>query len=428
MENERFNDLISQGVSLMSSEKYDAARNLFLLAIDIKSDSFDAYTHLGNAYANLQEYDSAIDSFKKALIINPNSGETLYSIASIYLLKNDKLKAVEYLNKAEACGFVKAELYQMLALIFYEADDVPQALRNITRAINADPLDGAYRLFKARIYLAENKYDEALETLEEMGKVLPDAFEAYGLASQIYSAQGKYEDALRICEEGVCRFPNDANLAIAKLKVLVEMQDDKKAVEFIENMRDCGLYSKVVKEATIQEAIILLREMRIDDTVALLKKTNQELDGDTDIIYLLLDVFGKSEKYDEVIKYSELLLKMNPGVYYEATAKYFHAHALDKLGKSDEAQKEYKKLTSEIRKLTIENPSFYEGYIYRLMSHTRLGEFDKALELADYIEELHPDLADSHAFRYFIYKEKGDAEKAESEKNAALSIKPDMVL
>lgn len=428
MENERYLDHISQGITLMASGNYPAAKKEFEDAIQIDRQSYEAYIHLGNACANLNEYDSAIDAFKNALVVNPISGEALYSIGNIYLLKDDKLKAVEFYNKAEDAGFKTAELYQMLAMIFFEADDTIQALKNINRAILASPLDGDYRLFKARIYLSENKYEEALETLDEMCKVLPDAFEAYSLRAQIYSAKGQYDDALRICDDGVKRFPEDPNLTIAKLKVLVEMQDDVKASEFIANMRNKGLYSKVLKEATIQESIVLLRSAKVEDTIKLLKESNQELAGDIDIVYLLLDVFAKSEKYEEVIEYSENLLKMDPGVFYEATAKYFHAHALDKLGRIDEAKKEYKNLTSEIRKLTIANPSFYEGYIYRLMCHTRIGEFDKALELADYIGELHPDLADSHAFRYFIYKEKGDAENAEIEKKAALSIKPDMVL
>lgn len=105
-----------------------------------------------------------------------------------------------------------------------------------------------------------------------------------------------------------------------------------------------------------------------------------------------------------------------------------HAHSLDKMGKDAEAKAEYRKLTSLLRKATINNPSFYEGYIYRLLSHTRLGEFDKALELADYVENLYPDRADAHAFRYFIYKEQGDSAKAEESKNAALKINPDMSL
>ena len=352
-------------------------------AIQIDVKSYDAYIHLGNACANLGQFDDALTAFKNALVVKANSGEALYSIANIYLLKEERLKAVEFYNKAEEAGFKKAEIYQILAGIFFDANDVAQALRNITRAIAAEPFDGELRLFKARIYLADNKYDEALDTLDEMQEVLPDAFEAYDLRAQIYSGIGKYEEALKVSEMGCQRFPEDANLALTKLKVLVEMCKDQEAAELIEKMKSKGQYDKVIKETAIQEAILFLRQQDTEATLRILQKANAALGGDADIIYLIMDIYGKSENYEKTIETADLLISMNPGEYYESTARYFHAHSLDKMGKDTEAKAEYRKLTSLLRKVTINNPSFYEGYIYRLLSHTQLGEFDKALELAE---------------------------------------------
>lgn len=428
MDTERFNDHISQGIALMTEQKYEAAKKEFEDAIQIEVKSYDAYIHLGNACANLGQFNEALTAFKNALVVEANSGEALYSIANIHLLKDERLKAVEYYNKAEEAGFKKAELYQILAGIFFEANDVAQALRNITRAIAADPFDGDLRLFKTRIYLADNKYDEALETLDEMQKVLPDAFEAYDLRAQIYSGIGKYEEALKVSEMGCQRFPEDAYLALTKLKVLVEMNKDQEATAHIDKMKNNGKFDLVMKEAVIQESILFLRNQDTEATLSILHKANMFLGGDADILYLIMDIYGKSENYEKTIEIADMLIAMNPGEYYESTARYFHAHSLDKLGKDVEAKAEYRKLTSLLRKATINNPSFYEGYIYRLLSHTRLSEFDKALELADYMENLYPDRADAHAFRYFIYKEQGDSAKAEESKNVALKINPGMSL
>ena len=407
MDIERFNDHISQGIALMTEQKYEAAKKEFEAAISIDVKSYEAYIHLGNACANLGQFDDAQSAFKNALVVDANSGEALYSIANIYLLKEERLKAVEFYNKAEEAGFKRAELYQILAGIFFDANDIAQALRNITRAIAVEPFDGELRLFKARIYLADNKYDEALDTLDEMQKVLPDAFEAYDLRAQIYSGIGKYDEAL---------------------KVLVEMSKDQEAADLIDKMKSCGQFDKVMKEAVIQESILFLRKQDTETTLSILQKANTALGGDADILYLIMDIYGKSENYEKTIEIADLLIGMNPGEFYESTARYFHAHSLDKLGKETEAKAEYRKLTSILRKATINNPSFYEGYIYRLLSHTRLGEFDKALELADYMENLYPDRADAHAFRHFIYKEQGDSAKAEESKNAALKINPGMSL
>ena len=428
MDIEKYNDHISQGVALMAQANYPAAKNEFEKAIAINIQSYEAYIHLGNACANLGLLDEAIAAFKNALVVDPASGETLYSIGNIYLLKDERLKAVEYYNKADESGFNRTELYQILAAVFFEANDSAQALRYITRAIAVSPFNGELRLFKANVYLAEKKYEQAIETLDEMQKILPDAFEAYDLRAQIYCGLKKFDEALKVCQIGCERFPDDANLALSKLKVLVEMNDDEVAEKLLEDMKSRNQYASVIKEAAIQHSIILLRKQDVDTALAVLLEANDVLENDADILYLVLDIYAQTENYEKLIEYSPVMLSVDAGPFYESTAKYFYAHALDKVGRVDEAKVEYKKLTSELRKVTIETPSFYEGYIYRLLSHTRIGEYDKALELADYLENMYPERTDANAFRYFIYKEKGDLDSAEEQKNLALAKNPDIKL
>lgn len=428
MDNELYNDHISQGIALMSAANYPAAKAEFEEALKIIARSAEAYTHLGNACANLGQLDEALAAFKNALVVEPNSAETLFSIASIYLMKNDRLRAVEYYNKAEEAGFKRAELYQILATLFFEIHDSAQALRNITKAIAAAPFDGEARVLKARIYLADNRYDEALETLEDMQKILPDAFEAYDLRSQIFAGLGKYEEALQVAEMGCARFPNDAALALTKLKVLVSKQDDVMALELLENMKNMPQYDAVVKEAVLQEAIVYLRKEDSATALKILNAVNEKLGGDADVLYVMLDLYGKLDNHEKTSEVADKLIALNPNYFYLYTAKFFKAHSAEQMGKTDSAKAQYRKLTSELRKATIYNPSFYEGYIYRLLCHTRIGEYDKALSLADYIENLHPDRADGHAYRHYIYKTMGDTEKAETEKQFALKLNPGMNL
>lgn len=83
MDRERFNDHISQGIALMTEQKYESAKREFEAAIQIDVKSYDAYIHLGNACANLGQFDDALAAFKNALVVEGNSGEALYSIACI---------------------------------------------------------------------------------------------------------------------------------------------------------------------------------------------------------------------------------------------------------------------------------------------------------------------------------------------------------
>lgn len=428
MNTDFFEDYISQGKALMAAQNYAQARKCFEDAIKIDPRSEDAYMNLGNACASLDQFDDAAAAFKNALLVNPKSGEAMFALGNVYLLKRDILKAVEYYNKAEAAGTCRADMYLVMANVFYDAGDQIQALRNINKAIDVRPLDGHLRLFKVRIYLSAHRYSEALETLDDMEKVLPDAFEAYDLRVQIYLGMKNYEAALKICDKALARYPKDAGLALDRLKVLVEWGRDDQAMDMLASMKASGMYEERRKDCCMQEAILALRRKDAQAAVDVLSSANTALGNDKDLLYLIMDIYGKTSQYDKLIKVSEQLLTMDISDFYRATAMYFHAAALEQTSETQKAMGEYRKLTSSLRRMTIQNPGFYEGYVYRLLSHANLGEYEKALTLAEYIENLYPERADAHAFKYFIYKKQGDMEQAAREAEAVHKMDPDFVL
>lgn len=97
MDTEMINDKVSQGIMLISAEKYDAAKLLLEDIIAEAPRTMEAYIHLGNACANLGKYDEAIESFKKALLVDPNYVEAYFSIGSmdtVYTKREDAGKAL----------------------------------------------------------------------------------------------------------------------------------------------------------------------------------------------------------------------------------------------------------------------------------------------------------------------------------------------
>lgn len=193
-------------------------------------------------------------------------------------------------------------------------------------------------------------------------------------------------------------------------------------------MKNNGMFDKVVKEVSIQAAIIAMRKEDIKSATEILVNANERLNNDADLLYLLLDIYGKTENYGKILEVVPNFVEITANEFYLATGKFFQAYAKEKLGKSEEAKSEYRKLTRDLRKYTIQTPSFYEGYIYRLLCHAKIGEYEEAFKLADYIQDLYPDKADAHAFRYMIYKERGNVEEAEKEKKLVKMIDADFKL
>lgn len=142
--------------------------------------------------------------------------------------------------------------------------------------------------------------------------------------------------------------------------------------------------------------------------------------------FVLSTIYLKSEQFDKVIYIAEKMLASESELFYAASAKFYLAQAKFFRGDAD-AEKVLREITKEFRRITIMNPSFYEGYVYRLLAHKALKEFDEALNLAEYMKNLFPDRPDGYVFKYTIYKDMNDLEKAEQEKREALNIDPSFV-
>ena len=419
-------DLINQGCALMAQQNYQAALEKFLLAQKASPKYPECYINLGNAYSCLEKYDNALENFKKALMLDEKSSEVLFDIGNIMYLKGDIVEAIKYYNRADECGNLSADMCDVIAGLFIDEQDYVQALRYINRAIKQEPMNGKLYLEKAQIFIDQQRAEEAIETLCELNRLLPDAYEAYDMLSEIYIIKKDYNNAINVVELGLARFNDDENLAYLKLKVLTSFEKDTEAMEYVIALKKNGKYYKREVDFALLEADIFLRAQRIDKAVECLENAAKGNYSEQQLAFVLATIYFKLENFDKVIYITEKMLEAESNLFYAASAKFYHAQAKYIRGGED-AEKELREITKEFRRITILNSSFYEGYIYRLLAHKSLREFEEALELADYMKNLFPDRPDGYVFKYTIYKDMNETEKAEQEKREALNIDPSFV-
>lgn len=421
-------DLINQGCALMAQENYEKALELFQKAQQDSPKYIECYINLGNAYSCLDRHDEALDSFKKALLLDANNASVLFDMGSVMYLKGELAEAIKYYNKADETGELSADMYDMIAGLFIEEEDYVQALRYLNRAIKLNPTNGEYYLEKTKIFVDQQKPAEALETLHELNRILPDAYEAYDMLSQIYSIQGDFENAMGIIQKGVQRFSEDANLAYLKLKVLSQFQKDREAKEFIAEMKGNGMYAKRESDCALLEAEIHLRANDVDQAVVCLEAAAKGNYSDPQLAFVMATVYFKISNFDKVIEITRQMMKQEDSdIFYLTSAQFYHAQAMSYSGKKAEAEKEFQEITKAFRRITIMNPSFYEGYAYRLLAHKELKEYDEAMNLAQYMKNLFPDRPDGYIFEYTLYQDMNQPEKAEQAKREVLQRDPNFV-
>lgn len=421
MNNENYMDLISMMQECMVSGNYVAVAETAKKAIKLDPRQRQAYVLLGNAYANLEKYDEALLSLRNLLMINSKDGEAYFLIGNVYLLMDDKLKAVESYNKSSEFGYNNVEMYKALAFIFLDAGDITQSLRNINKAIELAPLDGELRLAKTRIYLEQSRFDEALQTLDDMEAILPDSFESYAYRAQIYTSQKKYQKAIDLLSRAVQRFPQDTDVLILKIKVYMESGKDVEAKQLISKLDRTQLTDIGVKNLAVIEATYAIKDNDILKAKSVLREAIQKK-SDNDLMFALFQLDAKTNEPEEAKKLAAVLQDSQKNDLYFVTSKYYLAERMLEDGKEIEAREVFKKLTSEFRQLTIKRPGFYQGYIYRLLCHVQIREYDEALSLCDYLESVNPNSGDSHAFRSVVYHAMGKETEAGSEREMAKKL------
>lgn len=425
---EQYKDCINMGIGYMSSEEYDKAIKKFEEALEYDSQDAEVYIHLGNAYANKEEYNQSIAYFKKALVIKKDDGEVLFNIGNIYFLKDEYADAIKYYNRAEKSGYEYVELYEVMAEIFIITGDFVQALRNINKAIAIEPLNGELWIQKVALQINMGSYDEALETLEEFKEVLPDSIEIYHLASNILCKMDRIDEAELIALEAVSKFPEDGFAKLIHIKVLIEAGKFEKAQTEIDEIKIKGIATGLEREIALQESMIYAYDNRTDKVIETLQHALEYEKDDPELLHLLLTTYVTTRDFNKIYELSEYMTTLDLPPEINAEARFYYAKTCKELKGTEKAQKMFETLVKDLRRITIDNPTLYEVYIYRLLCDIEVKNYEEALELADYLETLYPEKADGHAFRYLVYKDKGDEKNAELEFEKAKKANPNIGL
>lgn len=420
-------DYQRQGILLMQESDFADAIKYFKAAVAIE-ENIELLIDLGNAYASNADYNSAIDIFSKALLYEPNNGEILFDIGSVYLLQERLKKCIEYYNRAEEAGFDNVRLYMNLAAIYNALGDQQMELRNYTKAINKNPLIGDLYVKKAMLLLDMSRFEAALDVLDDMRKLFPDAFEGYDLAARIYLAQGSIGKAFAILDEGIKKFPNDVNLKLSKIGILTQEKEADQAETMLEELKKNSYADVYMREILMQEvAVASIRNQPEQMKKLLLSIIEKETDVcDEQARFMLMMTCNLLEDYELAYEQAECLEQQESNSTFAISGVYYKGEFLMKLGKTSDANIQFKKAIKKLRKISMSNRTYYEVYIYRALAHKQIKEYDKAIEMAEFIIDLQPEREDGHMILADIYKDMGEEEKSEQQFNIALEKNPDL--
>lgn len=162
-------------------------------ALEIASDTVDAYKMLGDILYRQGKPAEALGVYARALIIDPNFAPVYAQIGALYIERQDWKKALDYYQQAVILDPNCAETYRGLAQVWEELGEEEKALECFCRAIELNPQILAveeYFRFGKELYhqgkikeasilyirgielnpLAEAELEQLVQILEELGE------------------------------------------------------------------------------------------------------------------------------------------------------------------------------------------------------------------------------------------------------------------
>jgi tetratricopeptide (TPR) repeat protein len=294
------------------------------------------------------------------------------------------------------------------------------AVRNYTKAISRDALRPDIRIRKARLLSEINRIPEALQTLDETILTNPDVFEGYHLKFLILLQARRLDEAEEVVAQGLEMFPKDPGFVLDRVTLLIEKNKIDEAFALLDELENHKTADDSIRRRICMErAQIHATRNDVEAAILELERANglgiADSEFDSEVVFLLANCYLTVKMYDKLLDCSIPLFEKSSDDYIKQTARYYRPFSLKMLGRTDEALPLYTEAINEYRNLSLASPGNLDAYLLRVMCLRDIEQYDKALELIDYVLALKPEQPEPRMLRITLLESLGRQEEAQKE-------------
>ncbi len=247
--------------------------------------------------------------------------------------ENISISRFESMLKTNNVLFFDAEEFESIANHYIESGKIALARKAVGLGLDQHPSSANLKLYKAEIFIFENKFDKADTILSELHELDPDNEEIYIQKANIYSKQDDHQKAIDLLE---------------------------RAADLTDDLGD--VYSLIGMEYLFLDDFVnakfnFMKCLEVDDQ-------------DYSALYNVIYCFDFLEQHEEAIDYLNMFLNKNP--YCEV--------AWHQVGKQYFDLKEYEKALSAFDFAIISDDRFVGAYLEKGKVLEKLGKYNEALE------------------------------------------------
>ncbi|CAJ1947310.1 unnamed protein product [Sphenostylis stenocarpa] len=175
---------------------HETALKSFQRAVQLNPRFAYAHTLCGHEYVALEDFENGTKCYQSALMVDSRHYKAWYGLGMLYL-RQEKLEFSEHhFRMAFQINPRSSVILSYLGTALHALKRSWEALAIMEKAILADKKNPLPMYQKANILISLEKFDEALDVLEELKECAPRESSVYALMGNIYRRRNMHEKAM----------------------------------------------------------------------------------------------------------------------------------------------------------------------------------------------------------------------------------------
>lgn len=225
---------IDKAMSLFKEAKYKECIDTFHAVLETEPDNADVYNNLAVAYSCIADFEHAETYFVKALELDPQLAQAYINLSDLYYKAGDLASAVGTLQKGSYELQDNLAIAHLLARVYIDDQRWEDAIEELERVLDGEPenYDAYYDLGHVCFELGD--YEGAISNFETVTEYRQDSELLFYSLAQAYEANNEIDKAISNYLKSIA--VNDKfTLAYKKVGILFMARNDfEDAIEYFE--------------------------------------------------------------------------------------------------------------------------------------------------------------------------------------------------
>jgi putative PEP-CTERM system TPR-repeat lipoprotein len=399
------------GRSLLQQRQFQKVLDEVKLADGAKPDA-DLLSVRGTAYLGLGKIKEAKESFALALAADPTFPDALIGSAKQALADGNVPAATLFAEQAVEKNPTNVEVWLFKGDLMRMQRKPDEALLAYATVIKLQPTNIAPYVSRALVYADKGNFDAANAELASARKQDAKSLQVIYTQALLESGQGKHAAALESVQQVLRVAPDHMPSILLAGATQYALGATQQAEQHLKRYLERAPGNKYASK------LLIATLLKSGDTAGALKVLTPMLpDGEKDpqLLALAGETYLLERDYKKSTEYFEKASAITPNAAIVRTGL-----GMSKLGQGDNASG-----IAELELATTLDPKPAMPGLLVVMTHLRVGEYDKALAAIAKLEKTQPNNALLQNLKGGAYAGKKDLTAARASFEKALAIQPD---